>query len=230
MAKGTGKGAKGASKRIIVGVNFFFVICGIIVLVGGIVATSKTHDFRQNADIFRKTNINAGATTILVCGAVTLFAAIIGFVGVVKANLVVLKGYIVLMGVTVAMQVAIGSFTLTRDPDNALHSYWFDYTQPTDAAAKNAYQNYLSCCGWEELRDSFGPGMPLCDLKCYQNPGSCPACLPATKTWVKKFVNPGVMPAIICGVLEIIAMSASCYIILIMKKDKDDFFDDPFHY
>jgi len=230
MAKGMGKGGKGATPRILTGINILFLACGIIVLICGIIAATETQDFRQNADIFRETNINAGCTTILVCGVVTIFATVVGFIGIVKANIVVMKGYIVLIGVTVAMQLAMGSFTISRDPDNALHDYWFLETEDAARQQKEDYQQYLNCCGWYELRDSFGPGMPLCDLTCYENPGSCSGCLHATQVWLDEKVGPGSLGAIICALVEIFAMIAPCYLIMIMKKDKDDFFEDAYHY
>jgi len=229
MAKGMGKGSKGATKRIILGVNLLFVAAGVIVLVCGIVAATATQDFRANADLFRKTNINAACTTVLVCGAVTLAGTIIGFIGVAKANLVVLKGYIVLIGVTVAMQLAMGSFGTSRNPDTAISKYWFEDTDYGSYLDKQDYQNYLSCCGWHALRDSFGPGMPNCDTECYFF-DNCPSCLAATKTWIHQKVDPGCIGAIICALVEMLAMTASCYVIMIMKKDKDDFFEDAFHY
>jgi len=229
MAKGTGKGAKGATKRIIFGVNCLFLAAGIIVLICGIVAATSTQDFRANADLFRKTNINAGCTTILVCGAVTIFSTVLGFVGVAKANLVMLKGYVVLVGVTVCMQLAMGSFATSRDVDKAISKYWFQQVDDDARIQKEDYQNYLSCCGWYQLRDSFGTGMPLCDLKCYVD-NSCPSCLGATKDWIHKKVDPGALGAIICALVELLALVPSCYVIMIMKKDKDDFFEDAFHY
>lgn len=230
MAKGAGKGAKGASRRIVFGINTLFLACGIIVLVCGIVASSSTQDFRKNADIFRKTNVNAACTTILVCGVVTLALCIVGYVGLAKGNVVLLKAYIVIIGFTICMQLAMGAFVETRDPNSALHNYWYAETDDIDKNKKDDYQQYLSCCGWEELRDSFGPGMPLCDLACYETPGSCSSCLSATNTWLTKHVAPANQGSIICGCIELVAILAPCYIIILMKKDKDDFFDDPFHY
>jgi hypothetical protein len=230
MAKGMGKGAKGYTRNILIGTNVFYLACGIIVLICGIVASTSTRDFRESADIFRKTNINAGATTILVCGAVTIFATLIGFAGIAKANLNTMKIYVVLLGVTVAMQIAMGGFTETRNPDNALSEYWYLETTDQAIAEKQNYQNYLSCCGWRELRDSFGPGQPLCEFRCYEKPDACPSCLGATEDWIVEKVDPGVVGGIIVGCIEAAVMTVSCYIIMIMKKDKDDFFEDPFHY
>jgi hypothetical protein len=230
MAKGAGKGAKGASRKIVFGVNTFFLACGIIVLACGIVAASATQDFRKNADIFRKTNVNAACTTILVCGIVTIALTVVGYIGLAKGNVIVLKAYIVIIGFTICMQLAMGAFVETRDPNSALHNYWYSETDDIDKDKKDDYQRYLDCCGWEELRDSFGPGMPLCDLSCYENPGTCPSCLGATNTWLQEKVAPANQGAIICGCIELLAILAPCYIIILMKKDKDDFFDDPFHY
>jgi hypothetical protein len=230
MAKGMGKGSKGASRKIVFGVNTFFLVCGIIVLACGVIAASSTQDFRKNADIFRKTNVNAGCTTILVCGVVTIALVAVGYGGLAKGNVVLLKAYIVIIGFTICMQLAMGAFIETRDPNTALSNYWYSETDDTARDNKADYQNYLSCCGWHELRDSFGPGMPLCDIGCYENPGSCPSCLDATNSWLKDRVAPANQASIICGVFELLAILAPCYIIILMKKDKDDFFDDPFHY
>jgi len=230
MAKGRGKGAKGATPRILTGVNIFFLAAGIIVLVCGIVAATSTQDFRKNADLFRKTNINAGATTILVCGAVTIFATVIGFVGIVKANIVVMKGYIVLVGVTILMQLAMGSFIVSRNVDNALRDPWFLDTDPSDMQDKDNYQQYLGCCGFDATRDSLIAGFPLCAIDCYNFPGSCDGCKKATEDWIQKKVVPASVGAIVIAVVEILAMIAPCYLIMIMKKDKDDFFEDAYHY
>jgi len=230
MAKGQGKGTKGATPRILVGTNIFFLISGIIVLACGIVAASSTQDFRENADIFRHTNINAGATTVLVCGAVTIFATFLGFLGIVKANIVVMKGYIVLLGVTICMQLAMGSFIVSRDIDSELSEYWFGEIDQAAIQEKTAYQEYLGCCGWYSLRDSFGAGMPLCDLSCYENPGSCSSCLSATESWIDENVVPASVGSIIISCVEFLVIVAPCYLIMIMKKDKDDFFEDAYHY
>jgi hypothetical protein len=230
MAKGAGKGQKGATPRILTGVNIFFLVAGIIVLACGIVAASSTQDFRSNADIFRKTNINAGATTVLVCGAVTIFATFVGFLGIVKANIIVMKMYIVLIGVTICMQLAMGSFIVSRDIDSELSDWWFGETDQQAIDDKDNYQQYLGCCGWYSLRDSFGAGMPLCALTCYDNPGTCPGCLHATEDWIDKNVVPGSVGAIIIACVEFLVIIAPCYLIMIMKKDKDDFFEDAYHY
>jgi hypothetical protein len=230
MAKGAGKGAKGASRKIVFGINTLFLACGIVVLVGGIVAATSTQDFRKNADIFRKTNINAACTTILVCGVVTIALTAIGYAALFKGHVVTLKAYIVVIGFTICMQLAMGAFVETRDPDSALKDFWYKETDDIALGQKEDYQNYLDCCGWHALRDSFGPGMPLCKLSCYETPGSCPSCLDATNTWLQKNIAPANQSSIVCGVIELLAILAPCYIIILMKKDKDDFFDDPFHY
>jgi len=233
---------KGIASKTVIGCAVFFLICGIIILALGTIAFNGVDSFERNAYLFNKANIGAASIVLVVCGAMTMGLAIFGFAAFMKREFTMMKMYIVLTGCTIVLQLGMGSFIHSVNINAELRTSFVDTSQGNrNVEQRTEYMRFIKCCGWHYSYDLIGDG-PQCSwspggegysLGCpgFPSTDSCfPPCEKATKDFLAKEVSPAAAAAIAVSVFEIFALAASCYIIMIRKKDKDDFYDDPFHY
>jgi len=219
-------------------INIFFLGAGILIVILGAVAIGKAAQFEAASTLFRNLDTRVSCAILIATGAGTIATAIVGFVGVAFRWTTTLKLYTVIMFLVCVLQLAMGIFLYTRDPDKIEGSLWFDPTA-NGIAPRTAYQNYLKCAGWyntiDSRTDAWGPtDPPIGYVYGWEEvpplPGAWPPCLIATQNWLKKYINPLSQAAIVLAVFQFVALLGSCFIIMVAKKDGDDFYSSPFHY
>jgi len=229
-------GCKGFTRIVILGVNVFFLGAGLLIIILASVALGKAQQFEDQSSIFTYMATAVSSAILVATGVGTVVTAILGFLGAVFKWTTWLKIYTIIMFLTCTLQLSIGIFLYTRDINKQCEDYWFDPT-PDGVPTRAAYQNYLDCCGWASTYDTrtdawgptdcptgFQPGWEL------GYPGAWPPCYDATKTWVKKYINPISVAAIVLAVFQFVALFGSCFIIMSEGKDVDDFTANPYHY
>jgi len=231
-------GCQGFTRVLLLAINCFFFGAGVLIVILAAVANSDAKDFENNAKIFKWYQAGASSAILIATGAGTIATATVGFLGVYFRWTTCLKIYTVVMFGVCALQLAMGIFLFTRNVDTQIEDYWFD---PTQDGLNNriAYQNVRACCGWLTTTDSRTPawGPTNCPTNYVAGyewdprwPGSWPPCETATVDWVHKYLNPISTAAITLSVFQFIALAGSCFIIMVAKKDGDDFYSSPYHY
>jgi len=211
---------------------------GVLIVILGSVAIGKAAQFESSSSLFRNLDTKVACAILIATGAGTIATAIVGFIGVAFRWQTTLKLYTVIMFLVCTLQLAMGIFLYTRDPNKIEGDLWFD-PSPQGVGTRVAYQNYLGCCGWETTIDTrtdvWGPtDCPVGYVYGWEEipplPGAWPPCLTATLTWKQKYMYPIAQAAIVLAVFQFVALSGSCFIIMVAKKDGDDFYSSPYHY
>jgi len=219
-------------------INVFFLGAGLLIIILGAVAIGKAAQFESQSSLFQYMDTRVACAILIATGAGTVAVAIVGFVGVAFKMPNTMKLYTVIMFLVCTLQLAMGIFLFTRSPNTVEGDLWFDPTAQ-GVAVRTSYQNFLGCCGWENTidtqTDAWGP--TPCPIKFVYGwedqpraPGANPPCWTATNTWLAKYMNPISEAAIVLSVFQFIALSGSCFIVMVAKKDGDDFYTSAFHY
>jgi len=217
-------------------INIFFLGAGLLIIILGAVSLGKAAQFEANSSLFQYMDMRVACAILIATGAGTVASAITGFVGVTFRWATTLKLYTVIMFLVCSLQLAMGIFIYTRNPDTVEGDLWFDPTANGITIRVN-YQNYLGCCGWDDTidtrTDAWGPTQcPVGFIPGWEDGdnGAWPPCLYATQQWLKKYMNPISTAAIVLAVFQFVALAGSCFIIMTAKKDGDDFYTSAFHY
>jgi len=217
-------------------INIFFLGAGILIIILGAVSIGKAAQFEQQSTLFRNMDTRVACAILIATGAGTVATAILGFIGVAFRWATTMKLYTVIMFLVCVLQLAMGIFLFVRNPQKVEGDLWFDPTAD-GIVTRVAYQNYLKCCGWDltidTRTDAWGPtDCPIGYVWGYEEglPGAWPPCRKATEDWMKKYMNPISQAAIVLAVFQFVALSGSCFIVMVAKKDGDDFYTSPYHY
>jgi len=229
-------GCQGFTRVILMAINIFFLGAGVLIVIFASVSIGKAAQFEQQSNLFQNMDTRVSCAILIATGAGTIAVAIMGFVAVTFRWTTTLKLYTVIMFLVCTLQLAMGIFLYTRNPDKIMGDLWFDPTAP-GIATRVAYQNFLSCCGWyntiDTQTDAWGPTTcPVGYIWGYEDglAGAWPPCLPATQKWLKSYIIPLAEAAVVLAVFQFVALSGSCFIIMVSKKDGDDFYSSPYHY
>jgi len=219
-------------------INVFFLGAGLLIIILGAVAIGKAAQFESQSSLFQYMDTRVACAILIATGAGTVAVAIVGFVGVAFKMPNTMKLYTVIMFLVCTLQLAMGIFLFTRNPDKVEGDLWFDPTAQ-GVAVRTSYQNFLDCCVWENTidtqTDAWGPTpCPIGFVYGWEAqpraPGAWPPCWTATNTWLAKYMNPISEAAIVLSVFQFIALTGSCFIVMVAKKDGDDFYTSAFHY
>jgi len=219
-------------------INVFFLGAGLLIIILGAVAIGKAAQFESQSSLFQYMDTRVACAILIATGAGTVAVAIVGFVGVAFKMPNTMKLYTVIMFLVCTLQLAMGIFLFTRSPNTVEGDLWFDPTAQ-GVAVRTSYQNFLGCCGWENTidtqTDAWGPTpCPIGFVYGWEAqpraPGAWPPCWTATNTWLAKYMNPISEAAIVLSVFQFIALTGSCFIVMVAKKDGDDFYTSAFHY
>jgi len=217
-------------------INVFFMGAGVLIVIFASVSIGKAAQFEQQSSLYQNMDTRVSCAILIATGAGTIATSILGFVAVTFRWTTTLKLYTVIMFLVCTLQLAMGIFLYTRNPDKIMGDLWFDPTA-NGITVRVAYQNFLSCCGWyntiDTQTDAWGPTTcPVGYQWGYEDglPGAWPPCLPATTSWLKSYIIPLAEAAIVLAVFQFVALSGSCFIIMVSKKDGDDFYSSPYHY
>jgi len=231
-------GCAGFTRIILMAINIFFMGAGILIVILGAVSLGKAAQFEDQSSLFRNMDTKVSCAILIATGAGSIATAIVGFIGVAFRWATTMKLYTVIMFLVCTLQLSMGIFLFTRNPEKVEGDLWFDPT--TDGVTTRiAYQNYLKCCGWENTidtrTDAWGPtdcpiGYVYGWEEVPQRPGAWPPCLTATQKWLKNYMNPLSQAAIVLAVFQFLALTGSCFIVMVAKKDGDDFYTSPYHY
>jgi len=231
-------GCAGFTRVVLMAINFFFLGAGILIIILGAVAIGKAAQFEAQSSLFQFMDTRVSCAILIATGAGSVAVAIVGFVGVAFKMPNTMKLYTVIMFLVCTLQLAMGIFLFTRDPNKVEGDLWFDPTAQ-GITVRVAYQNYLACCGWENTidtqTDAWGPTpCPIGFVYGWEDTppadGAWPPCWTATTTWLAHYMNPLSEAAIVLSVFQFIAISGSCFIVMVAKKDGDDFYTSAFHY
>jgi len=231
-------GCAGFTRIVLMAINVFFLGAGLLIIILGAVAIGKAAQFESQSSLFQYMDTRVACAILIATGAGTVAVAIVGFVGVAFKMPNTMKLYTVIMFLVCTLQLAMGIFLFTRSPNTVEGDLWFDPTAQ-GVAVRTSYQNFLGCCGWENTidtqTDAWGP--TPCPIKFVYGwedqpraPGANPPCWTATNTWLAKYMNPISEAAIVLSVFQFIALTGSCFIVMVAKKDGDDFYTSAFHY
>eukprot|EP00808_Paulinella_micropora_P019947 g80536.t1 len=172
-------------------------------------------------------NTSVAAGILLGTGIACVTVALLGMLGAYKRYPTLLKAYIVLMFLILMLQMAMGIYMKSTDVEGTIQKEFLKDT-PEGQQNRIAYQNYLECCGWNHpLIDTLALDDPYCP---WYEIGSTRTCADATADWLQKYAGPVAGLAVALAVLELIALSASCFVVMNAKSDQDDYFENPFHY
>jgi len=219
-------------------INVFFLGAGLLIIILGAVAIGKAAQFESQSSLFQYMDTRVACAILIATGAGTVAVAIVGFVGVAFKMPNTMKLYTVIMFLVCTLQLAMGIFLFTRSPNTVEGDLWFDPTAQ-GVAVRTSYQNFLGCCGWENTidtqTDAWGPTpCPIGFVYGWEDqpraPGAWPPCWTATNMWLAKYMNPISEAAIVLSVFQFIALTGSCFIVMVAKKDGDDFYTSAFHY
>jgi hypothetical protein len=231
-------GCAGFTRILLLGINFFFLGAGVLIVILAAVANSNSNTFEADAPIFHWYQASISSAILIATGAGTIATSLVGFAGVYFRWTTCLKIYTIVMFGVCALQLAIGIFLDTRNVDTQIEDYWFDPTQD-GLDERTKYQTTRSCCGWATTTDSrtqaWGPTQcPPAFVPGYEwvprPDGAWPPCREATVDWIDKYVSPIAVAAIVLSVFQFVALAGSCWIVMVAKKDGDDFYSSPFHY
>jgi len=214
-------------------INGFFLLAGVLIIILGAVAMTKAQQFEDDASIYEYMETRKAAAILVATGAGSVFTAIIGILGAVFRWTNCLKMYTVIVFLVCTLQLAMGIFIFTRDVNTQLEDYWYD-PRPEGVPKRQDFQNFLGCCGWENLydtqTDAWGPTLCPGEYYAMNAPSDYPTCHDATESWITKNVMPLAEAAIVLAVFQFIALAGSCFIVMVTKKDGDDFYTSAYHY
>jgi len=231
-------GCQGFTRVLLLGINCFFFGAGVLIVILGAVANANADQFEADASIFHWYQAGVSTAILIATGAGTIATATVGFIGVYFRWTTCLKLYTIVMFLVCALQLAIGIFLFTRNVNTQISDYWFDPTA-TGLDNRSAYQVTRSCCGWATTTDTrtqaWGPtDCPPAFVPGYEwvprAPGAWPPCEQATIDWVHKYIDPISVAAIVLSVFQFVALSGSCFIVMVSRKDGDDFYTSAYHY
>jgi len=223
-----GKYAQATARYAVAGVNFLFLLFGIIILIIGILAYSKTNALNSQANLMSQWNITVFAGVILACGVVTIITCLLGFVGAWFKIPNLLKMYTIIMICLFGVQMGMGIYLLQLNV-NDIETTW--QTNTADGLSNRiAYQNYLDCCGWSYWTDSIGSLGTPCPFSPPLPGDSQPEdCHDSTQDWLNKWIKPVGTASIVISCFEITTLVLTCFF-MFQGKGRDLWADDGFHY
>jgi len=200
--------------------NLLFLGLGILILLFGAVSYDRAKTFEDNATMIKGLNMKVASLLILMAGAATIACSLCGFWGSFKKVAILLKMYAMILFITSVLQLAFGAWLSTVKTDETLRDQWF----ASDAIQKReSFMAYMDCCGWDAQGDSSFD----CVIDDTQNGQTCNS---ATTKFINANMKPLASAAIAVGVIEIIGIVMSCVIIFKLTNDKDELYDNAFHY
>jgi len=231
-------GCTGFTRILLLGINFFFLGAGLLIVIIGAVSKSNADGFEKDAPMFHWYQSSISCAILIATGAGTIATSIVGFLGVYFRWTTCLKIYTIVMFGVCALQLAIGIFLFTRNVDTQIEDYWFDPTSD-GVSERQKYQVTRDCCGWRTTTDTRTQAWGPTDCPQHFVPGyewepqpanAWPPCRQATIDWVHTYIDPISTAAIVLSVFQFIALAGSCWIVMVAKKDGDDFYSSPYHY
>lgn len=161
------------SKKILLGVNVFFLILGAVIIgIGAYSLNNETSSITSEGLI-------RGIITI---GVIILLTAFFGCCGALRESRLLLSIYCVVLGCVIFAQVVIAIMLLV-DRDKAttiLRDGWNGAFEDT----RCDLQNSLDCCGFEKLTPTSNATLPACG--CQNAPVVLPPCLDQLKSEYEK--------------------------------------------
>jgi len=219
MAKGL-TGEK-AARVLVLGINTLFLLFGIVILAVGIVSYQKANDIRNQADIIRTLDIPLLTIIIAVAGLGTIVTSIIGCVGAWIRHNTILKAYSVIIFIVIGVQIAMGIYLFQLSVDS-LRETWEEDSE-VGLNRRISFQNYMTCSGFDYWTDAMGqlhtynPFTPKSPLDPVPK-----TCKEAASEFVRKYMLPVAIAAIVIAAVEFVALGFTCFLIFQAKETVED--------
>ncbi|XP_024868470.1 23 kDa integral membrane protein-like [Temnothorax curvispinosus] len=150
----------GVIKYLLFIFNFIFVLCGLAILVLGVLAQVGNSDYSDHlGDI--SSNVTVPAVTFIVIGCIIFVIAFLGCCGAIRESHCMIVTFACLLLVILIVQVAIAIFAFVVAKNSGDYS-WKDryandvfskYGKGEETEIVDTIQSWLQCCGVEGPQD-----------------------------------------------------------------------------
>jgi hypothetical protein len=210
---------EGIARYGVVGVNFIFLILGIVTLILGAVGFVKQQQMLNNNNELSSFNLNTIMIIILISGIGTMCCAIMGIIGAFLRISNILKLYCLILLCVICLQIGMGAWVLNLSI-SSLQGTWYDPT-PSGISNRIAFQNYMNCCGWQTWSDSIAQLYTPCPYTPANGfVGTPTTCQDSANNFMKTYMDAVAIGAIIIAVFEALALITT-FILIFKGKAKD---------
>lgn len=155
--------------------NFIFVLCGLAILVVGILVEIGNHNYSKHLEDITN-NLKFPAITLIVVGSIIFIIAFLGCCGAIRENYCMVVTFACLLLTILIIQVAISIYVFVTVKNFDENDFKKIYTEnlflayntgnQEQKSTVDAIQETLKCCGIEHPQDfTTRLGIPI--------PGSC---------------------------------------------------------
>jgi len=207
-----GLDCSGASRLVVIGIYAVFLLLGIAMVIVGIIGYNQVINTTNKADVLQDFDLPKIMIVILASGIGTILTSLFGCLGAWQRWENVLKLYASIVFVVVCIQLAMGGYLLHLNI-NSLETTWAEET-PAGEQRRVAYQNYITCCGWNNWYDSIGQLQTPCPyMPTAISPALPKTCRQGTIDFINKYMGAIAAAAISIAVIEIVSLLATCVVI-----------------
>lgn len=212
-------GGMSIEKFLSIVANIFFLVVGIVILALGSYGLAEINDLQENASLLSSLPLSGIAIAIICFGVVLFVISIVGVVGVVYENKVLLAYYLPIMFFLVMIQfsftvvVLIFNSKIEDSIDSAILDEW---NNPSNEDKVMELQNYFDCCGYDTTTDGVVGDCP------YTRP-----CKDVIIDRINEFWVPITISILVIVILEIVALVSTC---IAKARFETSEFEDKFYH
>ncbi|XP_049775409.1 CD63 antigen-like [Schistocerca cancellata] len=209
--------------------NFLIVLCGIALLIPGIIALVQLDDTYY----FLDAKFNVPAIVVTSVGGLLLVIGFFGCCGAIKENNCMINTYAVLVVLIVIVELAVGITAFVYRDDigdiltDKLQNAVSNYGKDTEASeAINALQTELECCGADSYKDypteDLPPSCCAAGSSCSKSPGQhfATGCSVALADFIQSVGTLIGGVTIGVGVVEVVVIVLSCCLTRTIRRER----------
>lgn len=207
-----------SARGILVFLNVISAFLALAVMVVGVDGILKADELNEYSHLLEKLGLRELCVTMLMVGIIMSGLSAMGIAAAFFKWKKLLTVYTMLTFLGAITEISLGSFvTDAARPeflDEVVGDERWGYQSPL---ARLHFQDSLECCGWPTVRISG----------CRTRQWTCKAAL---ASYIEENIVPLGETSIGVGVLQLLSLLVSCFVIFQHSDTKDDFFTNAFAY
>ena len=199
--------------------NGVFLLLGVVIVVLAAIAVSKLVSLSSETSLLHSLSLPTLVLVILITAVLTVVTAAVGVFAATFVNGRVLRLYVVVVFVIIALQIGIGAYILTLNTDS-LKADWMDETS-SGYAVRTTFQRAMRCCGYDTITDAVGFLKTPCPYLPAVVGADIPvSCHTAVRAFVSDWIAPVAAAAISAAAIELAAVAITLAVIYQRKQQQ----------